>query len=44
MYRRWKETVGKDDEYKTIIIRQVKKSQEDANKDGVTSKCTIIGI
>ena len=38
MYRRWKESDGKDEEYKTIIIRQVKKSQEDAKKDNVTSK------
>ena len=40
MYRRWKESDGKDEEYKTIIIRQVKKSQEDAKKDNVTSKLT----
>jgi len=41
MYRRWKESVGKDDEYKTIIIRQVKKSQEEAIKDGVTIPLTL---
>ena len=41
MYRRWKESVGKDDEYKTIIIRQVKKSQEEAIKDGVTSEFVL---
>ena len=41
MYRRWKESDGKDEEYKTIIIRQVKKSQEDAKKDNVTSKLIL---
>ena len=38
MYRRWKESGGKDDEYKTIIVRQVKTSQAEAVKDGVTSE------
>ena len=38
MYRRWKESKEKDEEYKTIIMRQVKKSQEEAKKDNVTSK------
>ena len=38
MYRRWKESGGKDDEYKTIIVRQVKTSQTEALKDGVTSE------
>ena len=38
MYRRWKESNGKDEEYKTIIVRQVKKSQEEAKKDNVTSE------
>ena len=41
MYRRWKESNGKDEEYKTIIVRQVKKSQEEAKKDNVTSKSTF---
>ena len=41
MYRRWRESDGRDEEYKTIIIRQVKKSQEDAKKDKVTSKLNI---
>lgn len=41
MYRRWKESDGKDEEYKTIIIRQVKKSQEDAKKDNVTIPTTL---
>ena len=41
MYRRWKESNGKDEEYKTIIVRQVKKSQEEAKKDNVTSEFCI---
>ena len=42
MYRRWKESNGKDEEYKTIIVRQVKKSQEEAKKDNVTSKSFLV--
>lgn len=41
MYRRWKESNGKDEEYKTIIVRQVKKSQEEAKKDNVTIPTTL---
>jgi len=41
MYRRWKESGGKDDEYKTIIVRQVKTSQTEALKDGVTIPTTL---
>ena len=41
MYRRWKESNGKDEEYKTIIVRQVKKSQEEAKKDNVTSESFV---
>jgi ubiquitin-conjugating enzyme E2 R len=41
MYRRWRESDGRDEEYKTIIIRQVKKSQEDAKKDNVTIPTTL---
>ena len=37
MYRKWKESGGAEDEYKTIIVAQVKKSQEDAKRDGVKS-------
>ena len=44
MYRRWRESDGRDEEYKTIIIRQVKKSQEDAKKDKVTSKLNIYSV
>merc|ERR1712142_1269397 len=41
MFRRWKDSKGVDKEYKTIIIRQVKKSQEDAKKDNVTIPTTL---
>lgn len=41
MYRKWKESAGKEDEYKTIILRQVFKSQDDAKKDGVKIPTTL---
>ena len=33
MYKRWEESGGQDDEYKTIILKQVKTSQTEALKD-----------
>ncbi|CBY13022.1 unnamed protein product [Oikopleura dioica] len=41
MYRKFKESGGSEDEYKTIIVEQVKKSQKDAERDGVKIPTTL---
>ena len=41
MYRKFKESGGSEDEYKTIIVEQVKKSQKDAERDGVKSNILL---
>lgn len=41
MYRRFKESKGKDKEYENIIKKQVLLSKQDAEKDGVTVPTTI---
>ncbi|XP_071964310.1 ubiquitin-conjugating enzyme E2 R2-like [Antedon mediterranea] len=41
MYRKWKETKGKDDKYRKIIEKQVNSSREDAKKDGVKVPTTL---
>uniref|UniRef100_F1LA80 Ubiquitin-conjugating enzyme E2 R2 n=1 Tax=Ascaris suum TaxID=6253 RepID=F1LA80_ASCSU len=41
MYRRWKESNGKDDEYARIVRKQVELTQVDADKDGVVVPETL---
>jgi len=41
MYRRWKETNGKDDEYMKIVKKQVDASKVEAEKDGVKVPETV---
>lgn len=41
MFRRWKETKGKDKEYEHIIKRQVLASRGDAERDGVIVPTTM---
>jgi len=41
MYRKWKETNGKDEEYKTIVKKQVDTSKIEAEKDGVKVPETV---
>merc|ERR1719223_1998997 len=41
MYRKFKESGGSEDEFKTIIVEQVKKSQKDAERDGVKIPTTL---
>ena len=41
MYRRFKESKGKDKEYENIIKRQVQASKIDAEKDGVVVPVTM---
>merc|ERR1719184_103352 len=41
MFRRWKESKGKDKEYEHIIRRQVTASRQDAERDGVQVPTTM---
>ncbi|XP_076816665.1 ubiquitin-conjugating enzyme E2 R2-like isoform X2 [Clavelina lepadiformis] len=41
MYRRWKESKGRDKEYEEIIRKQVEDSRKDAEKDGVVVPLTV---
>jgi len=41
MYRRWKESKGKDKEYENIIKKQVNISKLEAEKDGVIVPTTL---
>jgi len=41
MFRRWKESKGKDKEYEHIIRRQVQASRQDADRDGVEVPTTM---
>jgi len=41
MYRRWKESKGKDKEYENIIKKQVASSKAEAEKDGVVVPLTL---
>lgn len=41
MFRRWKESKGKDKEYEHIIRRQVQASRTDADRDGVEVPTTM---
>jgi len=41
MYRRWKESEGKDKEYENIIRKQVLATRADAEKDKVTVPMTV---
>jgi len=41
MYRKWKDSRGKDKEYETIIRKQVLGTKEDAEKDGVKVPTTL---
>jgi len=41
MYRRWKDTKGKDKEYENIIKKQVLLSKQEAEKDGVIVPITL---
>ena len=41
VYRRWKESGGKDDEYAAIVRKQVDTSRADADRDGVTVPTTV---
>ncbi|XP_037081587.1 ubiquitin-conjugating enzyme E2 R2-like [Pollicipes pollicipes] len=41
MYRRWKESKGKDKEYENIIRKQVSSSRVDAEKDNVVVPLTL---
>ncbi|UYV63267.1 CDC34 [Cordylochernes scorpioides] len=41
MYRRWKESRGKDKEYENIIRKQVAASRQEAEKDNVVVPTTI---
>jgi ubiquitin-conjugating enzyme E2 R len=41
MYRKWKETNGKDEEYAVIVKKQVDLTKVDAAKDGVTVPETL---
>lgn len=41
MYRRWKESNGKDDQYETLVKQQVATSRIEADKDGITVPTTL---
>jgi ubiquitin-conjugating enzyme E2 R len=41
MYRKWKESKGKDEEYATIVKRQVDETKKEADKDGVVVPQTL---
>merc|ERR1711879_713279 len=41
MFRRWKDSKGKDKEYENIIRKQVQASRSDAEKDGVVVPTTM---
>ncbi|KAJ8303997.1 hypothetical protein KUTeg_017580 [Tegillarca granosa] len=41
MFRKWKDSKGKDKEYENIIRKQVLATKEDAEKDGVTVPTTL---
>lgn len=41
MYRRWKESKGKDKEYETMIRKQVQGTRADATRDGITVPTTL---
>jgi len=41
MYRRWRDSKGKDKEYENIIRKQVSASRREAEKDGVTVPLTL---
>ncbi|KAH7727601.1 ubiquitin conjugating enzyme protein 3 [Aphelenchoides avenae] len=41
MYRKWKESKGKDEEYATIVKRQVEETKKEADKDGVVVPQTL---
>jgi ubiquitin-conjugating enzyme E2 R len=41
MYRRWKESRGKDKEYENIIRKQVSASRQEAEREGVVVPTTI---
>jgi len=41
MFRRWKDSKGKDKEYENIIRKQVQASRQDAEKDGVVVPTTM---
>ncbi|XP_022095009.1 ubiquitin-conjugating enzyme E2 R2-like isoform X4 [Acanthaster planci] len=41
MYRKWKESKGKDSEYAKIIQKQVQRTKADAEKDGVVVPTTL---
>ncbi|WAR00944.1 UB2R1-like protein [Mya arenaria] len=41
MYRKWKDSRGKDKEYETIIRKQVLGTKEEADKDGVKVPLTL---
>ncbi|XP_061172201.1 protein asteroid homolog 1-like [Saccostrea echinata] len=41
MYRKWKDSKGKDKEYENIIRKQVQATKEDAERDGVNVPTTL---
>lgn len=41
MYRKWKDTKGKEKEYENIIRKQVQGTREDATRDGVIVPTTL---
>ncbi|EDO31189.1 predicted protein [Nematostella vectensis] len=41
MFRKWRETKGKDSEYEKIIRKQVQRSKIDAEKDGIHVPTTV---
>ncbi|XP_060063665.1 ubiquitin-conjugating enzyme E2 R2-like [Ylistrum balloti] len=41
MYRKWKDSKGKDKEYENIIRKQVEGTKDEANKDGVKVPTTL---
>ncbi|XP_065059850.1 ubiquitin-conjugating enzyme E2 R2-like [Rhopilema esculentum] len=41
MFRRWRESKGKDKEYEQIIKKQVSKSRTDAEKEGIVIPTTV---
>ncbi|KAK7600915.1 hypothetical protein V9T40_008356 [Parthenolecanium corni] len=41
MYRRWRDSKGKDTEYENIIKKQVQSTRHEAEKDGVTIPMTL---
>lgn len=41
MYRKWKDSKGKDKEYENIIRKQVQATKEDAERDGVKVPTTL---